>query len=1245
MAEQHDINSQQGLEPNRTSGLRMWLNRIAVSIFVFMIIVAVSVAALFVIVERRGGIEQLVGDEFSDILPGVETRISDLSFSFDVQKMRLIVRGRETELSYQSQHASLETIDLIFGPSSLYKLFPEEVVVQARAISLKSQDSGWQFSDDFSWLNPISGLHKFAQPDDADQHSSVAHILWPNALDRLTIKANELTVLSSESSKRTYVRFTDFSLSLWPEDTNRLNAVVRASQPVEAGQITPQMNLSVQINLVSALTTFELDAKYVDFTRILTLAGWPGLLANQEMKDVDVKLSGTFDGDALLGLSGRFTSAHGSVAIDQRTDLFTANYSDMSLHFDYSAVDQLAIIHEFSAQLPRRQSFNLTGKLTQVHSEQVGLSLKVLGEGIFIPDLLNHWPQTQAANLRTMARRNLAGGRFKTLAVQFEGELERRQDGASLSVSLLDLSGEYANVRLSHRSEQYETVVGTLNGSIDAKIGPGGQLRSATTTLSMHDGFLRLANYGPTVRIPAVELELKQEGKQTLVQNLFVDLATKGRFTVSADRNQAASGFVSELELQADYFDIELFKHIWPKQLAPMTRTWMHRRVSDGNFGKTHLNFAFLEQDSPPILTAVSGDAVFDQASFHLYEDMIPATRLSGRLKFEDNHMTAYIEEGVIDKLSVAQAQIAYGPLMPVTKDKTIKLNLNAEGDIDTVLHILGHNKINQLEPLGLIDKTLSGSAEFDLDMSIAESRNLSVTGLTVNGSMSDAAIGNLPLNHALTKSSLVLTYQQGNAQISGSGLLSSVPTDFVYKTNADDTISLSLKTANDAAVTGYLKDRYALPVDGAMGLKIAVSGQPEQASFKVGIMADAKDTSVSFPAFDWAKLPGEEATVDMQMIFEDGQLRQIEAIDINAPSLTAKGRLAIAPDLSINHGYLEDVIWPGNRIETILLARNENAVMKITVQGEQINLIPLRRHEGLAEGRDLKFDITSEKIILGADITFNGHLEGQTSKDGNGQARLQGSLMVKDVPLLSEGTIDTLFGREGEFLTASGIIGGAEAELSYSPSDTGQSILLITSKNGGRTLDGLNVTDTIRGGQLKLATTFSEDSLSAYRTEIELTDFHVVEAPRAVWAFSVLSVAGLSSLVEGEGTHFSKGQAIIVANENKFRLEKVRAVGEAVGVHLLGNYDRKTKQVEVSGDLIPLKQFSTLIGYVPIVGELLTGVDKVGIFSTQFTMSGDVDDPDISVNLLALAPGVLRDILSPDWLGGERRRILGTQE
>ena len=193
---------------------------------------------------------------------------------------------------------------------------------------------------------------------------------------------------------------------------------------------------------------------------------------------------------------------------------------------------------------------------------------------------------------------------------------------------------------------------------------------------------------------------------------------------------------------------------------------------------------------------------------------------------------------------------------------------------------------------------------------------------------------------------------------------------------------------------------------------------------------------------------------------------------------MKAKGRLAF-DGLSINHGYLEQIILPGHRIDTLLLERNKDGVMKVTAEGEQINLIPLRRREGFAKGRDLIFDITSEVIVLGQEISFSGHLEGQTTKQGDGEAQLLGSLFIKGRPLLNEGTLEAMFGDQGEFLTAVGVIGGTEAELTFSPSDTGENILLITSKNGGRVLDGLQITDTIRGGSLRMATTFNVDSFS----------------------------------------------------------------------------------------------------------------------------------------------------------------------
>ena len=81
---------------------------------------------------------------------------------------------------------------------------------------------------------------------------------------------------------------------------------------------------------------------------------------------------------------------------------------------------------------------------------------------------------------------------------------------------------------------------------------------------------------------------------------------------------------------------------------------------------------------------------------------------------------------------------------------------------------------------------------------------------------------------------------------------------------------------------------------------------------------------------------------------------------------------------------------------------------------------------------------------------------------------------------------------------------------------------------------------------------------------------------------------------------------------------------------------------MDVSGNLVPASFFSQIIGAIPLVGEILTGVDNAGLFVTQFSMTGNIDDPDNSVTAASIVPGVLRDLFSPAWIRREGDRILG---
>ena len=202
-----------------------------------------------------------------------------------------------------------------------------------------------------------------------------------------------------------------------------------------------------------------------------------------------------------------------------------------------------------------------------------------------------------------------------------------------------------------------------------------------------------------------------------------------------------------------------------------------------------------------------------------------------------------------------------------------------------------------------------------------------------------------------------------------------------------------------------------------------------------------------------------------------------------------------------------------------------------------------------------------------------------------------------------------------------------------------------MTSQNAGRMLTGLNVTDTIRAGSIELVNTYVHDNFAEFDTQIKIREFNVVEAPKAVRAFSVLGPIGLFSLVKGDGTHFEWGEAEFRKRSSLVDIRQMRGGGVDIALSMVGRYDTMSREVEVSGNLVPANLLNQVIGAIPLLGNILTGIDKGGLFVTQFSMTGSIDDPQTSTNAASLIPGILRDVVSPDWLKREGTRILGIDD
>ena len=581
----------------------------------------------------------------------------------------------------------------------------------------------------------------------------------------------------------------------------------------------------------------------------------------------------------------------------------------------------------------------------------------------------------------------------------------------------------------------------------------------------------------------------------------------------------------------------------------------------------------------------------------------------------------------------------------------TATLNLTTSGPLaDLRTHAINLG-IEDVGGIYLADIEMAGTAELMVATRFPTGRILvpEDVELAVEMVVSDGEFGNLPIIGTVENADLVANFDASGGSLSGAAQLFDVPSNFLVSFDtAADRVAMRLGARESAELAAFVASRTGLEIGGALGGNIELESDLRLQKVVIGADVDFEDAAASVPAIGWAKLPGEPGTAAMKILLEGGRLVQISEIVVDSGSLSGAGEILFngpgAGPLGIREARFQNLIWPGNDITELALSASKADGWQLEGSAKLIDLVPLRRNRGLGAGRAIGFTFLADRIIAGDGISLSGEISGSKRSAGGGTAQFSGDLSFKDRPLITEAQVSIQFGEGQDLLKGVGIVGGAETSIRYTDSPNNPATLTMTSDNGGGTLKGLGITDTIRSGEMVLKTRF-RDGYSNFDTNIRLTNFRVVEAPRAVRAFSVLGPAGLVGLLEGEGTFFGWGEAQIETRGSLVRMTQVAGQGQSVSVAFVGEYDRETRMMDVSGNLVPASFISQLIGVIPIVGQILTGVDKAGLFVTQFSLTGDVDDPDTSVTPASIVPGVLRDVFSPSWIEREGDRILGPSE
>ncbi len=164
-----------------------------------------------------------------------------------------------------------------------------------------------------------------------------------------------------------------------------------------------------------------------------------------------------------------------------------------------------------------------------------------------------------------------------------------------------------------------------------------------------------------------------------------------------------------------------------------------------------------------------------------------------------------------------------------------------------------------------------------------------------------------------------------------------------------------------------------------------------------------------------------------------------------------------------------------------------------------------------------------------------------------------------------------------------------------------------------------------LSNGSLELTSIRNLDNLKA-DVNIKLNDFVLIDTPVSLKLLSLPSISGLVSIAEGEpGVRFGYGEIKYVETNDFYSNIEAFAVSDSLGLVMDGSIDRKKKIIDMKGEISPMHLVNALIQKLPIIGNILIGDEGEGMFSIDFSLIGDQDDPEVSsVPLSIIKPRII---------------------
>ncbi|MBL4835948.1 MAG: hypothetical protein JKY34_00100 [Kordiimonadaceae bacterium] len=699
-----------------------------------------------------------------------------------------------------------------------------------------------------------------------------------------------------------------------------------------------------------------------------------------------------------------------------------------------------------------------------------------------------------------------------------------------------------------------------------------------------------------------------------------------------------------KLSLSLAEVSVDDVKKYWPIRLFPDgrprgARDWIDRNMTGGFAEDVKLELTLNPDGTTPYLNGSLFEITFDvrDVDTSYVKTMAPLENVAGRAVLTNTAFDVFISSGTVAGMPVGGSVAQLSNINIKGKGYGV-FDVALDGGVREILALVETKPVDIGKRIKIDLDRLSGNAKVVAKISLPLLKRPPIDEVLyeVKAFLKNAALDDLLGGEGLRAADVSFELNKDELIASGFGDLNGVPMELYWHENF-----LKGRNYPDAdtslLVMSGLADEYdmqALGIDVSSYLagkaRTEVTFLGRNLKFRTGYFsADTTDAELMVTPIGWRKEPSVPASVTgIIHLLEQGT--RLSPLVVKGENIDLRASFDFGVDGKGTFSGTVDAVELGKNIAKARIIQEEGLPLNIFVSADVFDMAPLlaRSYNGATDN-----DETGAGYTAAGNNNADTEIDVDLILDAKSLHLLNGEQLSNvDVMLEFAGGVPSVLAvtsEDTEGITSVEIkpIHENKNDLTAAERTTATRSLILEGPDGGKILRGLGFFAHFQGGDIHL-----DAETSGWGNNFELAGVLKIRDTKLV-AQSSLGEGITEGVITGLDEYLEDGSVTLDIvdvpfsySESLLDISSLKANGPSVGMAMEGQIQTRDGIINVNGVVVPAYGLNSLLGKIPIVGNLFSGGSGKGLFGLTYRVKGSTTRPKVSVNPLSgLAPGFLR--------------------